>query len=67
MIQGHTGRAARLIRLDTRMTWKVSANWDLTLAGENLLQAHHLEMAPEPILVGSQVPRSWSVRLTWRH
>jgi iron complex outermembrane receptor protein len=67
MIQGHTGTAGRLVRLDTRMTWKISGNWDLTLAGENLLQAHHLEMAPEAILVGGQVPRSWSVRLTWRH
>jgi len=62
-----SGNPGQVIRLDTRLTWRVSRAWDLTAGGENLLQPRHLEMVPEAILVGSQVPRSWLVRLNWRH
>jgi iron complex outermembrane receptor protein len=55
------------VRLDTRLTWKVSSAWELTAGGENLLDRYHLEITPEPIVVGSLVRRSWFVRLQWRH
>ena len=54
-------------RLDTRLTWKISPAWEAAAGGENLLDAHHLEMVPEAIVVGSQIRRSWFVRLAWRH
>jgi len=56
-----------VVRLDTRLTWRVTPAWELMAGGENLLDGHHLEMVPEPIVVGSQVRRSWFVRLNWRH
>jgi iron complex outermembrane receptor protein len=66
LLQGDAA-PGHVVRLDARLTWKVSPAWGFTVGGENLLDGHHLEIVPEPILVGSQVRRSWFVRLDWRH
>jgi len=45
----------------------MSAGWELMGGGENLLDRFHKELVPEALMVGSQVRRSFFVRLAWRH
>ena len=58
---------AGYVRWDARLTWKMSAGWELMGGGENLLDRFHKELVPEALMVGSQVRRSFFVRLAWRH
>jgi iron complex outermembrane receptor protein len=49
---------------DLRVGWRPSAQLEISVAGQNLLQPHHLEFRHEPgPPVG--ISRSASVRVTW--
>ena len=53
-------------RLDTQLTWHFSEKAALTLAGQNLLRDHHLEIVdPATGWPSSLVKRSGSVKFTW--
>lgn len=51
--------------LDVRIAWAVTAHWELSLVGQNLLHARHVEYGPTP---GSQVEidRSLLGKVLWR-
>lgn len=52
---------------DVRFGWRPSHNWDLSLAGENLLQPHHAEFGSyvftNPLSVG--IDRDIYAKITW--
>lgn len=50
---------------DARLAWRVNNNFEISVAGRNLLQPHHPEFAGESGLAG--IKRSAYVRLTWMH
>ena len=53
-------------RLDVRLGYKASRHWQLSLAGQNLLQARHLEGLTELLTAYSYVNRSVYVKSTWQ-
>ena len=53
--------------LDTRLAWRVSPHWELSLVGQNLLEAAHREFNPAFLTtVAAQVPPSVFGKVTWR-
>ena len=52
---------------DLRLGWRPSPNWDLSLAGQNLLQPHHPEFGSyvftDPLSVG--IDRDIYAKITW--
>jgi iron complex outermembrane receptor protein len=52
---------------DVRLGWRPSHNWDLSLAGQNLLQPHHPEFGSyvftDPLSVG--IDRDIYAKITW--
>jgi iron complex outermembrane recepter protein len=53
-------------RLDVRLGYKAGSHWQLSLAGQNLLQARHLEALAELLSTNSYVKRSIYVKSTWQ-
>jgi len=53
-------------RLDVRFGYKVSPHWQLSLAGQNLLQGRHLEGIPELLTNYSYVKRGVYLKSTWQ-
>jgi iron complex outermembrane receptor protein len=53
-------------RFDVRFGYKVGPHWQLSLAGQNLLQARHLEGIPELLTNYSYVKRGVYVKSTWQ-
>ncbi len=54
-------------RADARFEWKLTARVSATAVGQNLFSRSHVEFAgSERNIVATRVPRSASVRLTWR-
>ena len=53
-------------RLDVRLGYRVGSTWQLSLAGQNLLQARHLEGMPDLITGFSYVNRGVYLKSTWR-
>jgi iron complex outermembrane receptor protein len=53
-------------RLDVRLGYRINAHWQLSLSGQNLLQARHLEGVPELLTEYSYVNRSAYLKSTWR-
>jgi iron complex outermembrane recepter protein len=53
-------------RLDVHLGYKVSPHWQISLVGQNLLQAHHLEGIPELLTTYSYVNRGVYLKSTWR-
>ena len=51
------------LQLSARLAWDVSASWQLSLSGFNLLDGRHTEYAPP---IGEHIPRSFFVELRWR-
>ena len=51
--------------VSSKITWKPRPNWSFTLAGENLLHAHHLEFN-DPVLSPTAVKRSVYGKIEWR-
>ncbi len=56
----------RYATLDVRLGWKPIPSLDISVAGQNLLQAHHSEFAPSFVNTQpSQVERSVYGKVTW--
>ena len=54
-------------RADLRFEWKLTPRLVATAEGQNLLSAAHQEFAGNSMtIVSTEVPRSGSLRLTWR-
>ena len=53
-------------RVDLRLGWKPAKNLDLSLGLQNLLDARHLEFAPEAFSSRTEVGRSAYGEITWR-
>jgi iron complex outermembrane receptor protein len=53
-------------RLDVRLGYRVSHHWQLSLAGQNLLQARHLEAVAELLSANSWVNRSVYLKSSWQ-
>ncbi len=53
-------------RLDVRLGYKAGSDWQLSLAGQNLLQPRHLEGMPDLITGFSYVDRGVYLKSTWQ-
>jgi iron complex outermembrane recepter protein len=53
-------------RLDIRLGYKAGRHWQLGLAGQNLLQARHLEALAELLSAHSYVKRGVYLKSTWQ-
>jgi iron complex outermembrane receptor protein len=53
-------------RLDVRVGYRVGPHWQLSLAGQNLLEARHLEGIPELLTDYSYVNRGVYLKSTWQ-
>jgi len=54
-------------RVDTQLTWQIREKLTLSVAGQNLVQDHHVESLDELTLVNaSLIKRSAYGRITWR-
>jgi iron complex outermembrane receptor protein len=60
----HNPAVDEYVELNTRLGWKISPTWDVSLSGFNLIHAHHQEFA-EPGLT-DEIPRSFLVESRWR-
>jgi iron complex outermembrane receptor protein len=54
------------ITADLRLSYRLTANLELSIAGENLLQARHLEQASVIGAPNTEVPRGFYGKVTWR-
>jgi iron complex outermembrane recepter protein len=58
---------ASYTRIDTQLRWKLAESAELSVAGQNLVQDHHLESMDTLTLVNSSlIKRSAYVKITWR-
>lgn len=55
------------LRLDLRLAWQVNEQFNLSLNGENLLDEQHAEFGDSNSVVGTEVPRLFYAKLTWRY
>jgi iron complex outermembrane recepter protein len=57
------------LRLDGQLSWRPAKRWELSIAGQNLLRAHHNEFAAIPLedQGGTPVQRTVSGKVTWRY
>ncbi|MGH9358492.1 MAG: TonB-dependent receptor plug domain-containing protein [Terriglobia bacterium] len=54
-------------RVDTQLTWHVAESADVSVVGQNLLTARHLEFnGPEDLILPTEIPRSVYGKITWR-
>jgi iron complex outermembrane receptor protein len=51
---------------DARVGWRISPQWDLSFAGQNLLQPHHVEFGNDP-RPNIGIKRGAYAKLTWTH
>lgn len=54
------------LRFDLRLGYKINRQWDLSLAGQNLLEARHLEGLTEVLTAYSYVSRGIYLKSTWK-
>jgi iron complex outermembrane recepter protein len=55
-------------RLDARIEWRLGSGLSAILAGQNLTDRSHVEFTSAPVqALATQMPRSVSLGLTWRH
>jgi iron complex outermembrane receptor protein len=54
-------------RLDIRLGWQPNPNWELSLSGENLLDASHPEFGERFDIISSEIPRQVYGQITWRY
>ncbi len=53
--------------LDIRFGWKYNQQIELSIAGQNLFDSHHLEFIPESLgTTATEVERGFYAKLTWR-
>jgi len=60
----HNPALDEYVELNSRLGWKVTPYWDLSLSGFNLIHAHHQEFV-EPGAT-DEIPRSFMVESRWR-
>jgi len=53
-------------RLDLRLGYKAGRHWQVSLAGQNLLQARHLEAVAQLLSADSYVNRGMYLKSTWQ-
>jgi len=53
------------VRLDLRLGWRPSPQWEFSLKGENLLDDRHPEFVTYLGVESSEVPRSWFADVKW--
>ena len=63
----NTGSVPAHLRLDTGVVWRPSDSFEAGIWGSNLLDDHHPEFTGYSSAVQSEVPRSFTARLTWRY
>lgn len=54
-------------RLDTRLSWRVTDNLQLSLVGQNLLHDEHQEFNSPTNVIATQIGRSVLGNITWRY
>jgi hypothetical protein len=54
------------MRLDIRVGYKAGPHWQLSLAGQNLLEARHFEGMPDLLTNFSYVKRGVYLKSTWQ-
>jgi len=54
-------------RVDLRVGWQPSAQWEFSLNIENLLDDRHAEFGDRTDIVASQIPRQIYGQITWRY
>jgi len=60
----HSPAVPEYVELNTRLGWKITSFWDVSLSGFNLLHSHHPEFVESGLT--DQVPRSFLVESRWR-
>ena len=65
-ISGLAGPIPAYTRLDVRLGYKAGSHWQLSLAGQNLLQSRHLEGMPDLLTGFSYVNRGAYLKSTWQ-
>ena len=60
----HDPALPEYIELNSRIAWRITPSWDVSLAGFNLIHAHHAEFI-EPG-VSNEIPRSALLESRWR-
>ncbi len=51
--------------LDARIGWRVSDDVELSLAGQNLLDDHHIEYVAEKYTLPTEVARGFYAKIRW--
>ena len=57
-------------RVDTRLAWRPTEQWEAEIVGQNLFEKDHVEWYPVgagAVFNNSAIPRSVFVRLSWRY
>ena len=59
---------AQYVSLDARLSWRPRKHWELSVVGQNLLDAYHPESGTSPIVRSPLVELRRSVygKVTWR-
>lgn len=61
-----TRAVSSYLTADVKVTYRPTANWELSVVGQNLLDNQHPEHRVEPVAVTAEVPRSVYGKVTWR-
>ena len=54
-----------MVHLDVNLIWKPTRDFEVMLAGQNLLNRNQLEYVSELITPPTEIDRSFFVKLTW--
>ena len=60
----HDPALPEYIELNSRLAWRITPYWDMSVAGFNLIHAHHAEFVEPGI--SNEIPRSVLVESRWR-
>ncbi len=52
-------------RLDARLAWRLSEQFELSFLGQNLLDSRHPEFQSEDYILASQIRRAFLIKLLW--
>jgi iron complex outermembrane receptor protein len=58
--------ASSYVTADVRLSYRPTDNLELSIGGQNLLQAHHAEQASQIGAPTAEVPRGFYGKITWR-
>lgn len=54
------------VTADVQLVYRPARDWEISLAGRNLLDSRHPEHGQEPLATATEVPRSFYGKVTWR-